>query len=62
MNLKAFLLTGDVPRIHPAASFLLAAFVLMSILLRKAFCGWLCPVGAISEWLWKLGRGSFGRI
>jgi polyferredoxin len=39
--------------------FLLAAFVAISFLMRKSFCSWLCPVGTLSEWLWKLGRGSF---
>ena len=41
--------------------FLVACFLLSSWLLRKAFCGWLCPVGTISEWLWKLGRKLFKR-
>jgi len=36
MNLKYFLLTGHVPSIHPAAMFLFIAFVLMSLLLKKA--------------------------
>jgi polyferredoxin len=61
MNLKAAVITGDIPVIHPAAMFLIATFFLMSVLLRKAFCGWLCPVGTISEWLWKTGRETFGR-
>ena len=61
MNLKAFLSTGIVPEIHPAAMVLVACFLLMSWLLRKAFCGWLCPVGTISEYLWKLGRKLFRR-
>lgn len=61
MNLKAALVTGEIPVIHPAAMFLIATFLLMSLLLRKAFCGWLCPVGTISEWLWKTGRETFGR-
>jgi polyferredoxin len=26
------------------------------LLLKKTFCSWLCPVGTISEYLWKLGR------
>ncbi len=60
MNLKSFLATGAVPAIHPASMFLLAAFLVMSIALRKTFCGWLCPVGTISEHLWKLGRKLFG--
>lgn len=56
MNLKFFLVTRKVPIIHPAAMFLLIAFLLMSLLFRKAFCSWLCPVGTVSEALWKLGR------
>ena len=61
MNLKVLLLTGEVPRLHPAGMFLLLAFLAMSWLFRKSFCGWLCPVGTISEYLWRLGRRAFGR-
>jgi polyferredoxin len=61
MNTKYFLLTGDVPVIHPAAMFLFIVFVTLSFLFRKAFCGWLCPVGSLSEYLWKLGRETFRR-
>jgi polyferredoxin len=60
MNSKFLFLTGHVPVIHPAAMFLFLAFVLMSLLLKKAFCAWLCPVGTFSEALWKLGRRVFG--
>jgi polyferredoxin len=41
--------------------FLFIGFMLMSLLLKKAFCSWLCPVGTFSEFLWKLGRRIFGR-
>jgi polyferredoxin len=61
MNLKAFLVTGDVPRVHPAGMFILIAFILMCWLLRKSFCGWLCPVGTVSEWLWRIGQETFKR-
>lgn len=61
MNLKYFVVTGHVPPIHPAAMFLLIAFLLMSVLAKKAFCAWLCPVGTLSEYLWKFGRRVFGR-
>lgn len=61
MNFKYFLLTGKVPAVHPAAMFLFMAFVLMSLLVKKAFCSWLCPVGTLSEYLHKLGRKVFGR-
>jgi polyferredoxin len=46
---------------HPAGMFLLLAFLGVSILFRKSFCGWLCPAGALSEYLWKLGRETFRR-
>lgn len=59
MNLKYFVLTGDAPVVHPAAMFLLMAFLVISVLMKKAFCSWLCPIGTISENLWKLGRKIF---
>ncbi|MEO8368940.1 MAG: 4Fe-4S binding protein [Candidatus Solibacter sp.] len=61
MNLKVFLLSGEMPRLHPAGMFLLLAFLAASWIFRKSFCGWLCPVGTLSEYLWKLGRQTFGR-
>ncbi len=59
MNVKFFLSTGAIPPIHPAAMFLLFAFIAMSLLLKKSFCSWLCPVGTLSEYLWKLGKKIF---
>jgi len=61
MNLRYFVLTHRVPRLHPAGMFLLISFLAMSFLFRKAFCSWLCPVGTISEHLWQLGRKLFRR-
>ena len=61
MNLKVLLMSGSVPAIHPAGMFLLIAFLAASWFFRKSFCGWLCPVGTVSEYLWRLGRRIFGR-
>ena len=61
MQFKYVLLTREIPRVHPAGFFLFTAFLLMSFLLRKSFCSWLCPVGTFSEYLWKLGRSTFRR-
>jgi len=61
MNTKYFLVTGRMPAVHPAAMVLFVTFVSLSLLLRKSFCGWLCPVGTVSEYLWKLGRDTFRR-
>jgi polyferredoxin len=61
MNLKYALITLTIPPIHAAAMFLLTAFLLTSVLGKKSFCSWLCPVGTLSEALWRLGRRLFGR-
>ncbi|BDG08715.1 4Fe-4S binding protein [Anaeromyxobacter paludicola] len=61
MNLKALLLTGSMPELYPAGLVLFLAFLAISIVFRKAFCSWLCPVGTLSEALWKAGRRLLGR-
>ncbi len=61
MNLRYFIATRHIPEIHPAALVLFGIFLAASILLKKAFCSWLCPVGTASEYLWKLGRKIFHR-
>ena len=59
MQLKYFLLTGLVGRVHPAGFFLFVTFLAISFVFRKAFCSWLCPVGSLSEYLWRRGRFIF---
>ncbi|HKM47474.1 MAG TPA: 4Fe-4S binding protein [Terriglobales bacterium] len=61
MNLRYFVLTHRVPTLHPAGMFLLISFLAMSFLFRKAFCSWLCPVGTLSEYLWRAGQRLFRR-
>jgi polyferredoxin len=58
---KQLLTTGVWDPIHPAAMVILFYTAAISLLLRKSFCSWFCPVGAVSEWLWKLGRRNFGK-
>jgi polyferredoxin len=61
MNLKVLLLTGRLPKIHPAGTLLLIGFLVASLIFRKSFCGWLCPVGTVSEYLGRLGHKLFNR-
>ncbi len=61
MNLKYSLVTGQLPSVHAAAMLLLVAFIVISLLLKKAFCSWLCPVGTLSELIGDLGNKLFGR-
>ena len=54
VGLKRFLLTGYWDQVHPAGLTILTAAVVGALLARKAFCGWVCPVGTISnglEWV-----------
>jgi len=61
MQSKYFLFTGQVPRVHPAGFFLFVSFLIISLVFRKSFCSWLCPLGTASEYLWKFGHFIFGR-
>ena len=33
--------------------YILAGVLLSAVLLRRVFCGYVCPVGAVSEWVQK---------
>ena len=35
---------------------LMLALIALTLIARKAFCSWVCPVGTISEWLGMAGR------
>jgi polyferredoxin len=39
---------------------LFLALVGLTLVARKSFCSWVCPVGTVSEWCASLGRKLFG--
>ena len=45
-----------VRRTHPSAIILLGGTVLIALLFRRAFCGWVCPMGAMQELFATIGR------
>ena len=61
MSLKLWLTEGIFDHVHPAGLTIFAAAMIMSALLKKSFCGWICPVGTLSELLYKIGAKIFGR-
>ena len=61
MSFKYFLLTGIIEPVHPAAFVMFVAIVAVSILLKKGFCGWICPVGTVSQYFWMAGEKIFGK-
>ncbi|MBI5189622.1 MAG: 4Fe-4S binding protein [Nitrospirae bacterium] len=52
-SLKYWLVTGDIHPAHPAALFIFLGAVAVSVALKKGFCGWICPVGFLSEHMYK---------
>ncbi|MGE4290777.1 MAG: 4Fe-4S binding protein [Desulfovibrio sp.] len=56
MSLKRWLLTGQWDSVHPAALTILFALVAMCMFFRRGFCGWICPIGFLSNLLDRLGR------
>ena len=59
-SLKYWLVSGTIHPVHPAALVIFVAILLMSVLAKKSFCSWLCPVGTLSEGVYKLGIRGFG--
>lgn len=55
-SLKYWLVSGVIHPVHPAALVIFLAIVAMSIVAKKSFCSWLCPVGTISESIYTVGH------
>lgn len=51
-GLYTYLREGAMPCSLGMSNFyILGALLVVTLLLRRAFCGYVCPIGAISEWL-----------
>jgi len=61
LSLKGWLSSGTINTIHPAALMVFLAALLVSLLLKRAFCSWICPVSTVTELCWKIGNRLFGR-
>lgn len=61
-SLYQFATTGGyIRRIEPSSMVLFAAVVVLTLLFSRGFCGWICPFGAVQEWIGLLGRKLFGK-
>jgi polyferredoxin len=61
MDVKYFLLTGIVEPVHPSGFIMFVAILGVSLVMKKGFCGWICPVGTASQYIWMAGEKVFGR-
>lgn len=50
-----------VQKIHESSFVLMIILFLVAILFGPVFCGWVCPLGSIQEWVGKWGRQIFKR-
>lgn len=56
VSLKRLILTGEYDPIHPAGLTIFLAALALGLLLRKGFCGWICPLGLASNLAETVGR------
>lgn len=61
-TLYTFLTSGlYVQKIHESSLVLMGVSFILAILFGPVFCGWVCPLGTVQEWVGKLGRKFFKR-
>jgi polyferredoxin len=50
-----------VQKIHESAFILMAIGFVLAILFGPVFCGWVCPLGTVQEWVSAIGRKRLRR-
>lgn len=48
-----------IPKTHESNLWLFFATAGMTVLFGALFCGWLCPLGSVQDWVGKLGKRIF---
>jgi polyferredoxin len=59
ISLKYWIETGIINTVHPSGLIIFTAIVAGSVIMKKSFCSWFCPIGTLSESLWMLGKKLF---
>jgi len=60
-SLFAWLKTGAWDQVMPAGIVIILAALLLSVLFKRGFCGWICPVGTVWHAFSWMGRKLLGR-
>jgi polyferredoxin len=50
-----------VKKTHESSFILMWIVFALALLLGPVFCGWVCPLGSVQEWVGNLGKKIFGR-
>ncbi len=48
-----------VKKVHESSLVLSGLVLILLVLFGPVFCGWLCPLGSVQEWVGKLGKKLF---
>lgn len=48
-----------VKKIHESSLVMMWLVFILTFLLGPVFCGWICPLGSIQEWISKIGKRIF---
>lgn len=48
-----------VKKIHMSSLVLMGIIFILALLFGAVFCGWICPLGSIQEWMGQLGKKIF---
>lgn len=52
---------GYIQKIHSSALVLMGIVFTLTLLFGPVFCGWICPLGSVQEWVGKLGKRLLGK-
>lgn len=58
---NVFTLGTLIQKIHASAIVLMVLVLILTLFFGPVFCGWVCPLGSVQEWIGKLGRKMFKR-
>jgi len=59
-TLYKFVTAGTfIQKVRESSFTLMIIVFLLSVLFGPVFCGWVCPLGTVQEWVGKLGRKIF---
>lgn len=47
-------------KLHPSNLVVLAATLATALVMGRAFCGWICPLGTVQEWLARVAQRATG--
>jgi polyferredoxin len=55
-----FIIAGTlVKKLHESSLVLMGIGIFIAVLFGPLFCGWICPLGSLQEWIAKIGKKVF---